>query len=319
MWFSRRVTSALTSPKFRMTKLPGSIPDISTSRELPTLIRFAPIPRKRVTHHDPSARLGSFDSGSRRTRRLSGRRRSVDLRPWLEGLEDRALLSTISWVGATNNDWDTATNWSPAQVPGVSDDAVINLTSAGTITLSSNKSDSVQSLVTNSNTSLKIVNGSLSLGFGDSTIGGPVEVVSGAALRLYKSDWRWWRLCLVHSRSKILARRQRYPSPVLKTSRRCLGRLRGSPSFTTSTRQAKIRLELGGDGGPPFSARSPEGHPHLRHSSFMSGSCHGLVPGVCSHEQFTETDNQLGAAIASDHEGAALQPKRRQPPTFSAY
>ena len=41
--------------------------------------------------------LGSLDSGSRRLRRLPDRRRFIGLRPWLEGLENRLVLSTITW------------------------------------------------------------------------------------------------------------------------------------------------------------------------------------------------------------------------------
>ena len=97
------------------------------------------------------------------------------------------LLSTITW-NTTNSpkggDWDTAANWSPAQVPGSGDDAVIDLTSAGTITLSSNLADTVHSLTTNANTALRVENGSLSLGAGSSTFGGPVSVDLGASLNV---------------------------------------------------------------------------------------------------------------------------------------
>ncbi len=127
-------------------------------------------------------RLGPVDSGSRRPGRLSDRRRFVGLRPWLESLENRLVLSTITWNAPTGGDWDTPGNWSPAQVPGSGDDAVINLSSAATVSLSSNLADTVHSLVTNANTTLKVENGSLSLGAGSSTLGGPVTVDQGAAL-----------------------------------------------------------------------------------------------------------------------------------------
>ena len=41
-------------------------------------------------------RLGSVDSGHRPSRRSSGRRRSVGIVPWLEGLEARTLMATIT-------------------------------------------------------------------------------------------------------------------------------------------------------------------------------------------------------------------------------
>ena len=125
---------------------------------------------------------GVLDLASSRNRRLAARRRARRLSPVIEGLEDRVVMSTVNWVGPSGGDWDTAANWNPARVPTASDDAHINLDSAGTITLSSSKNDSVHSLATNSSTTVKVVNGSLSLGAGNSTIGGPVEVVSGATL-----------------------------------------------------------------------------------------------------------------------------------------
>ena len=34
-------------------------------------------------------------------------------------------MSTSTWTGAVNSDWDDADNWSPAGVPGASSDVVI--------------------------------------------------------------------------------------------------------------------------------------------------------------------------------------------------
>ena len=121
-------------------------------------------------------RLGPVDSGSRRLRRFSNRRRFVGLRPWLESLENRLVLSTITWnntAAPTGGDWDTPGNWSPAQVPGSGDDAVINLSSAETVSLSSNLADAVHSLTTNSKTTLHVENGSLISGCGQLHARGP--------------------------------------------------------------------------------------------------------------------------------------------------
>ncbi len=46
----------------------------------------------------------------------------------------QAQAGTVTWTGATNNDWNTASNWSPAAVPTSADDVVIALDGA-TVTL----------------------------------------------------------------------------------------------------------------------------------------------------------------------------------------
>ena len=48
-------------------------------------------------------------------------------RPGLELLEDRITPVSIAWTGAGDGvHWDNAGNWSPAQVPGASDDVTMN-------------------------------------------------------------------------------------------------------------------------------------------------------------------------------------------------
>ena len=128
------------------------------------------------------AQRGGIDFDDRRSRLRGERRRPVALRPLLHELEDRTLLSTDTWLPTTGGDWDTAGNWSLGRVPTASDDAVINLTSTGSVTLSSNLSDSVNSLSTNSKTTVKVQNGSLSVGAGSSSLAGPVDVSTGATL-----------------------------------------------------------------------------------------------------------------------------------------
>src|SRR4051794_18517176 len=107
-------------------------------------------------------RLGLTDLGLRRHARLAKRRRSIHLSPLLEGLEDRTLLSTITWDTTnfpTGGDWDATASWVGGKVPGASDDAVINLTSAGQVKLTSGSSDSVSSVATNANTTLRVLSG----------------------------------------------------------------------------------------------------------------------------------------------------------------
>ena len=130
-------------------------------------------------------RPGSIDSGSRRLGRLPDRRRFVGLRPWLEGLESRLLLSTITWnttAYPTGGNWDAPGSWTGGVVPGPSDTAKITgLTSPGTVYLDSGNADSVENLTTDSTTTLEVISGSLSLGVASSsTIGGPVIVEPNA-------------------------------------------------------------------------------------------------------------------------------------------
>ena len=78
--------------------------------------------------HSTRRRLAGLASQDRHRR--WERRRSVSLRPWIEGLEDRTVLSTILWDSTnhpTGGDWDTGTNWVGGQVPTSTQDVVINL------------------------------------------------------------------------------------------------------------------------------------------------------------------------------------------------
>ena len=92
------------------------------------------------------------------------------------------MLSTVNWIGPDGGNWDTPANWSPAGIPNSTENVVINPASAETIVHGTNQSDSVLSLSTNSNATLKITAGSLSLGAGSSSLGGPVTVEPGATL-----------------------------------------------------------------------------------------------------------------------------------------
>jgi len=68
---------------------------------------------------------------SAQPRSLTPRRRPSNrgtLKPRLEYLEERIVLSTVSWNGGGGNfDWNTALNWSGDVLPGPSDDVTINL------------------------------------------------------------------------------------------------------------------------------------------------------------------------------------------------
>src|SRR5205823_5089067 len=99
-------------------------------------------------------RSGLMDLATLRHRRPPDRRRSLNLRPWLQELEGRLVLSTITWnttAAPTGGDWDVAANWNGGKVPGPSDTASITkLTSPGTVYLNSGNADSINSLTTDS-------------------------------------------------------------------------------------------------------------------------------------------------------------------------
>src|SRR5438874_2158171 len=88
------------------------------------------------------------------------------LRKWrrhllgLERLEDRNLLSNVvTWINPHGGDWGDAGNWSGGSLPGVGDDAVINLTGE-TVTISGTDA-AVNSLV--SAAPIALTGGSLSV------------------------------------------------------------------------------------------------------------------------------------------------------------
>src|SRR3954451_6553735 len=104
------------------------------------------------------------DRASSKFRRDGDRRRLLDLRPAIEGLEERLVLSTITWNSVaqpTGGDWDTASNWTGGVIPTASDTAVINLASSGTVTHATSANDAVISLSTNALTTVSLSNGSI--------------------------------------------------------------------------------------------------------------------------------------------------------------
>ena len=141
-----------------------------------------PVPSGSVWTHGKRRRREA--AAFARRRRGSECRWSRVLVPWVEGLEDRTVLSTVTWVGTNGGDWDAAANWSPAGVPTSGDDVVIKPSSAQTITHTQNQADSVLSLTTNSYATLDLTAGSLTVGNGTSTFGGPITVGSAATMAM---------------------------------------------------------------------------------------------------------------------------------------
>ena len=96
-----------------------------------------------------------------------GRTRSRSRRFRLEWLEERTLLSLVTWTGtASDNNWDTPANWSSnPDLPGPADDVTIDV--SADVMHSANVTDSILSLT--SSQPLTITGGTLSIA-ADSTI-----------------------------------------------------------------------------------------------------------------------------------------------------
>ncbi len=94
------------------------------------------------------------------------------------GVASVAGAATITWNNAAGGNWNTAANWSPAQVPGAADDAVIAL--AGTYTVTLDVNPSVNSLA------LGGASGTQTLDFGNHTLtlAAASSVGANGALRL---------------------------------------------------------------------------------------------------------------------------------------
>ena len=106
----------------------------------------------------------------------------LSLAPQAERLEERLVLSTVTWnstANPTGGSWDLASNWVGGQLPGATDDVVINLASTGTVTLDAGVTNAVKSLTTNTHTNINISNDSLSLA-ATSSIGGRLTQTGGA-------------------------------------------------------------------------------------------------------------------------------------------
>ena len=134
-------------------------------------------------------RSDSRKPGQRDVRSL----RTASLRLALEGLEQRVVMATVSWVPLTGGEWELASNWSGDKVPTAGDDVVIDPTDAsgnpigmGTITFN-NAVDAANSITTSSKFSLQFNAATFALGAGSSTLAAGVDIVSGAAVTVAPS------------------------------------------------------------------------------------------------------------------------------------
>jgi PKD domain len=81
-------------------------------------------------------------------------------RPAAFRLEERTLLSTVTWASDVSGDWDNPSMWTGGAVPGPNDDAVISYSDI-TVTHDTSASDSVNSI--NCAAALDLTNGSLAI------------------------------------------------------------------------------------------------------------------------------------------------------------
>ncbi|MGD0042822.1 MAG: hypothetical protein ABSE84_20850, partial [Isosphaeraceae bacterium] len=78
------------------------------------------------------------------TRRPKSATRRRKVRPFLESLERREVLSTFTWIGSAGGSWDTGTNWSGGVAPKSGPVAIVLLPSTAqnqTISLQSDDSN----------------------------------------------------------------------------------------------------------------------------------------------------------------------------------
>ncbi|HEX4071489.1 MAG TPA: hypothetical protein VHX68_09975, partial [Planctomycetaceae bacterium] len=96
----------------------------------------------------------------------------------IESLEDRILLSAVSWTGVGDGkSWNNAQNWNTDTVPGASDDVTINLANSQTIVYSSAAgTTAIHSL--NGSDPFSITGGSLTV-TGNSTLTGSFSMTGG--------------------------------------------------------------------------------------------------------------------------------------------
>lgn len=94
-------------------------------------------------------------------------------------------MAIIHWKIATSGDFNTASNWNPAVVPGSGDDAIID--AVGTYTVTSSTTNTVHALAIVATATLAIGSGtsfSITSGSGTGGIAGTVSVANGAVLSL---------------------------------------------------------------------------------------------------------------------------------------
>ena len=116
---------------------------------------------------------------SKWARWLGSRRKPAPKPLTVEMLEERSLLSTTTWMNPGSGNWDVGANWSTGQVPGNTDDVIINTASAATITIQSGDNESVRSLTTAATDTLSFTGGALTVA-ASSPLSGPLKMTAGS-------------------------------------------------------------------------------------------------------------------------------------------
>ncbi len=127
-----------------------------------------------------SRHLHTRSRQTRRDGRRPGRKAVLEFQPGRDviALEDRTMLSSVSWINPAGGDWNTGSNWNTGSVPGASDDVTIDLSPGITVTHSQDDADSVNTLTLAGADTLSLSNGSLSIESA-STIDGPLNLTGG--------------------------------------------------------------------------------------------------------------------------------------------
>ncbi|MGO9924161.1 MAG: hypothetical protein ACLQIB_56900, partial [Isosphaeraceae bacterium] len=112
-----------------------------------------------------SRHLHTRSRQTRRDGRRPGRKAVLEFQPGRDviALEDRTMLSSVSWINPAGGDWNTGSNWNTGSVPGASDDVTIDLSPGITVTHSQDDADSVNTLTLAGADTLSLSNGSLSI------------------------------------------------------------------------------------------------------------------------------------------------------------
>ncbi|WP_422923895.1 beta strand repeat-containing protein [Singulisphaera sp. PoT] len=96
----------------------------------------------------------------------------------MECLEERVVLSNITWINPQSGDWNVASNWSEGRVPNAQDDVFINASNI-TIAHSSSVNDSARSITSNS--PITVSGGILQLGAA-SSINAALKISGGSLI-----------------------------------------------------------------------------------------------------------------------------------------
>ncbi len=118
---------------------------------------------------------------SLRNHQGAARRRTFVPHAQFELLEDRWMLTAVSWIGGAAGNWDVAANWSNDAIPASAADVTMSTVSSATITIKTGDVESVHSLTIGSMDALSIVGGSLTTALGLSN-SGTVSVAAGCSL-----------------------------------------------------------------------------------------------------------------------------------------